>query len=75
MSTAVGKSIRERLSKREWDVVCTRCREGKSNREVGETLFLTEQTVKNLVTMILKKLPEYRTVEHICTHIGPDGDG
>jgi DNA-binding NarL/FixJ family response regulator len=37
--------------------------EGKTNREIGETLFLSEKTVKNYVSRILDKLGLSRRAE------------
>ena len=37
--------------------------EGKTNREIGESLFLAEKTVKNYVSRILDKLGLYRRAE------------
>ena len=40
--------------------------EGKTNREIGETLFLSEKTVKNYVSRILDKLGLSRRAEHVA---------
>lgn len=45
----------EELSDREKEIT-TLIAQGKNNREIGETLFLAEKTVKNNVTNILGKL-------------------
>jgi DNA-binding NarL/FixJ family response regulator len=37
--------------------------EGKTNREIGESLFLAEKTVKNYVSRILDKLGLSRRAE------------
>ncbi|HLZ47770.1 MAG TPA: LuxR C-terminal-related transcriptional regulator, partial [Candidatus Limnocylindria bacterium] len=37
--------------------------DGKTNREIGETLFLSEKTVKNYVSRILDKLGLARRAE------------
>jgi DNA-binding NarL/FixJ family response regulator len=37
--------------------------EGKTNREIGEVLFLSEKTVKNYVSRILDKLGLARRAE------------
>jgi DNA-binding NarL/FixJ family response regulator len=42
------------LTERERDIVKL-IAEGKTNQEIGETLFLTEGTVKNHITRILSK--------------------
>jgi DNA-binding NarL/FixJ family response regulator len=53
----VGKqnTVQSRLSDRELEVL-TLIAQGKSNREIAKTLFLTEGTVKNYVTQILGRL-------------------
>ena len=43
--------------------VLTGLAEGKTNREIGETLFLSEKTVKNYVSRILDKLGLARRAE------------
>ncbi|WP_427365285.1 response regulator [Candidatus Caldatribacterium saccharofermentans] len=51
-----GRStIWEKLSPREQEVVRLLA-QGKSNREIGELLFISEKTVKNHVSNILQKL-------------------
>lgn len=51
-----GRStIREKLSPREQEVVRLLA-QGKSNREIGKLLFISEKTVKNHVSNILQKL-------------------
>lgn len=51
-----GKSLlREKLSPREQEIVRLLA-QGKSNREIGELLFISEKTVKNHVSNILRKL-------------------
>ncbi len=45
----------ERLSRREWDVLCSIAL-GKTNAQIGNELFLTENTVKVHVKQILRKL-------------------
>ncbi|WP_438316991.1 response regulator [Candidatus Caldatribacterium sp. SIUC1] len=48
-------TIWEKLSPREQEVVRLLA-QGKSNREIGEMLFISEKTVKNHVSNILQKL-------------------
>ena len=48
-------TIWEKLSPREQEVVRLLA-QGKSNREIGELLFISEKTVKNHVSNILQKL-------------------
>jgi DNA-binding NarL/FixJ family response regulator len=56
-SPTVGKqnTVQYRLSDRELEVL-TLIAQGKSNKEIAKTLFLTEGTVKNYVTQILARL-------------------
>lgn len=44
------------LTDREVDVLRTLAETGKSNRDVGEALFLSEQTIKNHLTNIYRKI-------------------
>lgn len=58
-SQAVPRSLRFPLSVREIEVLdCVA--QGLSNRQIGETLFISEQTVKNHMSSVLRKL----SVEH-----------
>jgi two-component system, NarL family, response regulator len=50
------------LSQRETQVLQYLAR-GKSNKEIGRTLFISEGTVKNHVKSILRKLPAVRRAE------------
>ncbi len=43
------------LTQRERDILCL-ISQGKSNREIGENLFLSEKTVKNNITLVFRKL-------------------
>ncbi|HHU51632.1 MAG TPA: response regulator transcription factor [Firmicutes bacterium] len=45
----------DRLSPREREILPL-VAEGKDNREIGKTLFISEKTAKNYVTSIRKKL-------------------
>jgi len=57
-STAERDAVKEKLSlltQRELDVA-NEVKLGKSNRAIGQTLFITEGTVKNYVSRILDKL-------------------
>jgi len=45
----------DRLSPREREILPL-VAEGKDNREIGQTLFISEKTAKNYVTSIRKKL-------------------
>lgn len=46
---------RETLSEKEREVLVLLCK-GKSNRDIGNDLFITEKTVKSHITAILRKL-------------------
>jgi DNA-binding NarL/FixJ family response regulator len=46
---------REALSEKEHEVLTLLC-QGKSNRDIGGCLFITEKTVKSHITSILRKL-------------------
>lgn len=46
---------REALSEKEREVLVLLCK-GKSNRDIGNDLFITEKTVKSHITAILRKL-------------------
>jgi len=46
---------RESLSEKEQEVLALLC-QGKSNRDIGNALFITEKTVKSHITSILRKL-------------------
>ncbi|TCO79355.1 response regulator [Marinisporobacter balticus] len=46
---------KEKLTRREYEVLGL-IAEGKNNREIGETLFISEKTVKNHVSNIFKKI-------------------
>ncbi|MGM0420356.1 MAG: response regulator [Bacillota bacterium] len=50
-----GKDYKEILSKREYEVLGLLAR-GMSNREIAEELYISEKTVKNHVSNILRKL-------------------
>ncbi|NGQ95622.1 response regulator transcription factor [Brevibacillus sp. SYP-B805] len=54
-STAVDPHLIESLTRREREVLQLMA-EGKSNRAIGEFLFISEKTVKNHVSSILQKL-------------------
>jgi two-component system response regulator DegU len=54
-SQAVDPSLIESLTRREREVLQLMA-EGKSNRAIGEFLFISEKTVKNHVSSILQKL-------------------
>ncbi|MEO8288340.1 MAG: response regulator transcription factor [Chloroflexota bacterium] len=55
MSEMTQKTNAEGLSERELEVL-TLIANGASNREIGETLFLSEKTIKNYITSIFQKL-------------------
>jgi DNA-binding NarL/FixJ family response regulator len=57
-----------RLSQREFDVLEQIAR-GKSNKEIGQLLYLSEHTVKNYVKAILKKLNASGRTEAIATAV------
>ncbi|HEX9823362.1 MAG TPA: LuxR C-terminal-related transcriptional regulator, partial [Actinomycetota bacterium] len=51
--------------------------EGKTNREIGESLHLAEKTVKNYVSSILSKLEVARRAEaaaYLARHSGIPGE-
>jgi DNA-binding NarL/FixJ family response regulator len=50
-----NKHIFKELTKREYEIALL-VGQGKSNKEIGQTLFITEGTVKNHLTKILDKL-------------------
>ncbi|MBU5437807.1 response regulator transcription factor [Tissierella sp. MSJ-40] len=50
-----NKNIFKELTKREYEIALL-VGQGKSNKEIGQTLFITEGTVKNHLTKILDKL-------------------
>jgi DNA-binding NarL/FixJ family response regulator len=57
-----------RLSQREFEVL-TQIARGKSNKEIGRLLYLSEHTVKNYVKAILKKLNATGRTEAIATAV------
>ncbi len=52
---AKENDIQEKLTERELEVL-TLISQGKNNREISKTLYLSEGTVKNYVTQILGRL-------------------
>lgn len=52
---AMPQEPREALSEKEREVLLLLC-QGKSNRDIGTCLFITEKTVKSHITSILRKL-------------------
>ena len=50
-----SRESREVLSEKEHEVLVLLC-QGKSNRDIGGCLFITEKTVKSHITAILRKL-------------------
>ena len=56
------------LSKQEENVL-TLIADGKTNREIGEGMFLSEKTIKNYVTSILGKLNLNRRSEAVAYYI------
>ena len=60
--------VHPRLSQREFDVLEQIAR-GKSNKEIGQLLYLSEHTVKNYVKAILKKLNASGRTEAIATAV------
>ena len=50
------------LSQREYEVLCAVCK-GFSNREIAESLYITESTVKTHVSNLLVKLDARRRTE------------
>jgi DNA-binding NarL/FixJ family response regulator len=65
-----------RLSPQE-ERILTQVAEGKTNREIGETLELAEKTVKNYVSSILSKLEVARRAEaaaYLARHTGMPGE-
>jgi DNA-binding NarL/FixJ family response regulator len=58
----VGDEKLKRLSAQE-ERILTHLAEGKTNREIGETLGLSEKTIKNYVSNILSKLGVTRRAE------------
>jgi DNA-binding NarL/FixJ family response regulator len=46
---------KERLTRREYEVLGL-IAEGKNNKEIADTLFISEKTVKNHVSNIFKKI-------------------
>lgn len=55
ISDNINKDIYTELTKREYEIAML-VGEGKSNKEISKTLFITEGTVKNHITKILDKL-------------------
>lgn len=53
--SAQPHEARETLSEKEQEVLVLLC-QGKSNRDIGSCLFITEKTVKSHITSILRKL-------------------
>jgi two-component system, NarL family, response regulator DevR len=65
-----------RLSPQE-ERILTLVAEGKTNREIGESLHLAEKTVKNYVSSILSKLEVARRAEaaaYLARHTGTPGE-
>ena len=48
-------SLRSLLSEREWDVM-QELGQGKSNAEIAEALFLSQETIKSHIKALLQKL-------------------
>jgi DNA-binding NarL/FixJ family response regulator len=55
LNKSVPAEPREALSEKEREVLLLLC-QGKSNRDIGTCLFITEKTVKSHITSILRKL-------------------
>ena len=55
MNRKTDKNILNQLTKREYEISLL-IGEGRSNREIGKMLYITEGTVKNHITKILSKL-------------------
>jgi two-component system, NarL family, response regulator DevR len=65
-----------RLSPQE-ERILTLVAEGKTNKEIGDTLHLAEKTVKNYVSSILSKLEVARRAEaaaYLARHTGTPGE-
>ncbi len=55
MMSPVENSVIAKLDERE-QMVLNLISKGKTNKEIGESLFLAEKTVRNLITKIMKKI-------------------